>query len=65
MRQPAPFLDREGNAYLETHHIVWLSKGGSDTLDNTAALCPNCHRKMHVVNRSEDIAKLRKAIAGT
>ncbi|WP_296863638.1 HNH endonuclease [Thermosyntropha sp.] len=29
-------------------HIEWLSRGGTDTIDNTVALCPNCHRKMHV-----------------
>lgn len=24
----------------------WLSNDGEDTIDNTIALCPNCHRKM-------------------
>lgn len=54
----SPFLDKEGNPYLETHHIVWLSKGGKDTIDNTVALCPNCHRKMHILNLDEDVQKL-------
>ena len=48
--QPAPFNDGNGRPYLETHHVVWLSKGGSDSVDNTVALCPNCHRKMHIVD---------------
>lgn len=26
----APFKKREGEPYLETHHIVWLSNGGED-----------------------------------
>lgn len=55
----APFTDNEGKPYLETHHIEWLSKGGSDTIENTVALCPNCHRKMHVLNSKEDIERLR------
>ncbi len=50
----APFHDKKGRPYLETHHIVWLSKGGEDTVGNTAALCPNCHRKMHLVDDRQD-----------
>ncbi len=45
----APFNKKNGDPYLETHHIIWLSKGGDDTTENTVALCPNCHRRMHVV----------------
>ncbi len=60
--QPAPFNDKNGNPYLEVHHIVWLSQGGDDNTDNTAALCPNCHTRMHVLDRQEDIEKLKKSI---
>ena len=56
----APFLDKNGQPYLESHHIVWLAQGGSDTIDNTVALCPNCHRKMHIVNDEKDVAKLKE-----
>jgi len=49
----------KGKPYLETHHVVWLSKGGSDAVDNTVALCPNCHRKMHIVNSPSDVSKLK------
>lgn len=59
---PAPFTDKDGNPYLESHHIDWLSKGGEDSIDNTVALCPNCHRKMHVVNSYEDVQLLKKRI---
>lgn len=58
--KPAPFNDKNGNPYLESHHIIWLSEGGSDELSNTVALCPNCHKKMHIVNDEEDIKKLQK-----
>jgi len=57
----APFKNKDGEPYLETHHIEWLSRGGTDTLDNTVALCPNCHRKMHVLDLDEDRSKLKKA----
>ena len=57
--QPAPFNDKKGNPYLESHHIIWLSEGGADTLENTAALCPNCHKKMHIVNDIKDVNKLQ------
>lgn len=56
----APFVDKSGKPFLETHHIIWLSDGGADSLDNTVALCPNCHRKMHILNLEEDIEKLLK-----
>ena len=57
--QKAPFSNREGSPYLECHHIEWISEGGSDTIENTVALCPNCHRKMHVLNLHQDKAKLK------
>jgi len=59
---PAPFFDKNGEPYLEIHHILWLSRGGEDNIDNTVALCPNCHRKMHIVDDPKDIEKLKKCI---
>lgn len=59
--QVAPFTDNNGNPYLEAHHIVWLSRGGQDSTDNTVALCPNCHTKMHVLDDKQDVAKLVSA----
>jgi 5-methylcytosine-specific restriction enzyme A len=58
--KPAPFVDKKGKPYLETHHIIWLSKGGEDTIENTIAICPNCHRKMHALNLPEDVSKLQQ-----
>ena len=57
----APFVKRNGEPYLETHHIVWLSKGGEDSINNVVALCPNCHKKMHYLNSSDDILKLKQS----
>lgn len=60
----APFLRRSNEPYLECHHVVWLAKGGEDRIENTVALCPNCHRRMHVLNSPPDIEKLTVRIAG-
>ena len=61
-QQPAPFQKRNGEPYLEAHHIVWLAKGGADTVENTVALCPNCHKKMHSLNLQSDVNLLKEAI---
>jgi 5-methylcytosine-specific restriction enzyme A len=58
----APFLNKENVPFLEVHHIEWLSKGGTDAIDNTVALCPNCHRKMHVLDIERDKVILRGRI---
>lgn len=61
--QHAPFTNKAGEPYLETHHLQWLARGGADTTDNTAALCPNCHRRMHVVDHQDDVEKLKKTLS--
>lgn len=61
--EPAPFKDRNGEPFLETHHIQWLSRDGEDTIKNTVALCPNCHRKMHSLDLEEDKIRLSKLVA--
>jgi 5-methylcytosine-specific restriction protein A len=46
-QSPAPFVKPTGDPYLEVHHLRRLADGGSDTVSNAAALCPNCHRELH------------------
>jgi len=47
-KKPAPFLRSSNQTpFLEVHHKIPLSQGGYDILENTVALCPNCHREMH------------------
>lgn len=60
-QEHAPFNNRAGEPYLESHHIEWLSNGGEDSIENTVALCPNCHRKMHTLNLQSDINTLRES----
>lgn len=59
-KKPAPFINKAGEPYLETHHIIWLAKEGQDTIENTVALCPNCHRKIHALNDNKDVQHLLK-----
>lgn len=58
---PAPFKRIDGSPYLEAHHILPLAEGGPDTVENCAALCPNCHRAMHSaadkLKRAEKLAQ--------
>lgn len=61
-REPAPFLDKNGKPYLESHHVITLANGGPDVIYNTVAICPNCHRKIHVLNNREDTKKLEKIL---
>jgi predicted HNH restriction endonuclease len=47
-QMPAPFTRAsDGAPYLEVHHKIPLSAGGEDSVANTLALCPNCHRNAH------------------
>ena len=36
--EPAPFKDKYGLPFLESHHIIWLSEDGDDTIENSVAL---------------------------
>ena len=64
----APFSKHDGNRYLEIHHIKRLADGGSDTVENAIAVCPNCHRELHygaekhtlVEKLLEKISRLKK-----
>lgn len=57
---PAPFRDKTGAPFLEVHHIQWLSRDGEDVIENTVGLCPNCHRRMHMLDNETDKRLLRK-----
>ena len=64
-RKKGPFQDQVLDLpFLEAHHVKWLSEGGRDSIDNTVALCPNCHRKMHHVADEDDIAALTEIAEG-
>ena len=58
--KPAPFNRKDGTPFLEVHHVQWLSKGGPDIIENTVSLCPNCHKRMHILDKASDKSKLEE-----
>ena len=62
--EPAPFTKPDGDFYLEVHHLRRLADGGSDTITNAVAVCPNCHRRLHYANdRNEVLSNLYQEIS--
>ncbi|VVC83717.1 HNH endonuclease [Sideroxydans sp. CL21] len=55
--EDAPFESIDDLPYLEVHHICHLANGGSDTVSNAVALCPNCHRELHHGKFKEELAE--------
>lgn len=58
--EKAPFLDKNNEPYLEEHHVKQLADGGKDVIENVVAICPNCHRKAHILHEQENILVLEK-----
>ena len=58
----APFKTAYDEPYLEIHHLITLSDDGPDTIYNTVALCPNCHKKMHFGKISTDSKEYIKLV---
>jgi len=52
------FKPRYGVPYSETHHVVWMSRGGVDHSNNIIVVCPNHHRIIHNANPKFDRAEL-------
>jgi len=46
-KEKAPFVDKQGQPFLEVHHLTRQSDGGADDPENVIAICPNCHRRVH------------------
>ena len=60
----APFIrDKNNTPYLEVHHIKQLKDGGADTVKNSIALCPNCHRKAHYSIEKKEFTRKLKSIS--
>lgn len=54
--QKVPFSTFDGVPYLEIHHVKQLADGGPDTVDNTVAVCPNCHRELHYGENAKELS---------
>jgi 5-methylcytosine-specific restriction endonuclease McrA len=62
-KQPAPFTSK-GQEYLEVHHVLPLANGGSDTITNAVAICPNCHRAMHLSDNKGELVDILYSSVG-
>lgn len=62
--EEAPFLNREGQPYLEPHHTTRRADNGLDHPAHVAAICPDCHRHVHFgLDGFEKNETLKKKIA--
>ncbi|MHA1286540.1 MAG: HNH endonuclease, partial [Candidatus Thorarchaeota archaeon] len=55
--EKAPFIGKNGKPFLEVHHLLNLSDEGPDDPGFVAALCPNCHRRVHYGEDKEEYNK--------
>lgn len=56
------FLMKNGNRYIEAHHIIGLGDNGPDTVTNVIGLCPKHHREAHFGEQAIDLNNAFKAI---
>lgn len=62
--RPSPFRSADGEPFLEIHHVKHRAEGGSDRVTNTVALCPNCHKEIHLgENRQRLVARLFESVS--
>jgi transcriptional regulator with XRE-family HTH domain len=57
-----PFVLPNGSPYIELAYIEHGASGDKYQACNFAALCPNCHKQLHVLKRDVDIKKLLSKI---
>jgi len=53
-----------GLAYTEVHHIIPLSEGGDDIIENVACLCAGHHREVHLGQQAQSLTEYLKSIRG-
>ena len=56
--QTLPIKEQWKHLNADVHHILPLSQGGTDLMENMLCLCPNCHRRFHteehILEKKED-----------
>lgn len=52
------FINFSGSPYCEVHHIVQLSQGGADEIDNVVCLCPAHHREAHYGKNAQELQSI-------
>lgn len=52
------FINLSGSPYCEVHHIVQLSQGGADVIENVVCLCPAHHREAHYGIKAQELQSI-------
>lgn len=55
---------RGSNSEFEVHHIVPLSKGGSNKISNLTTLCQGCHDSIHHDSKTAPVSKESSSSVG-
>lgn len=60
------FLSSSGKPYMEKHHLISMKyyeeyENDLDDINNIVSLCPNCHRQIHLGEKT-DITKMLKIL---
>ena len=55
-------MKSNGEVYVEVHHILALEKGGADTIENVACLCPAHHCEAHHGKQAKAITQALSTI---
>ncbi|WP_414672517.1 HNH endonuclease [Lactovum miscens] len=61
--QSAPF-EKNGIPFLHVHHIEYRSNGEKETIENSIAICSNCHAIINQLERNEDKKQVIKKVRG-
>lgn len=52
------FYKKNNQMFFEVHHILPLSRGGEDKVDNLSKICPTCHREAHYGKKEKEIQSM-------
>jgi 5-methylcytosine-specific restriction endonuclease McrA len=55
-------MDERDTPYCEVHHVVFLSDGGADKIENVVCLCPTHHREAHFGKNARELCSAFKGI---
>jgi len=58
--EQATFEDKNGNNYVESHHVIPIEKNGPDSPKNILIVCPTCHEVFRYGSESVKIDVYRK-----
>jgi 5-methylcytosine-specific restriction endonuclease McrA len=52
-KKPRDKINKEDEPELQIHHIIWVSWGGKNQMENLVTVCSTCHEKLHKISDRE------------